>query len=37
MNRISARRKIMGRDLVLWLAGVPIGVIIVLHLLGILR
>jgi len=27
----------MGRDLILWLAGVPIGAIIIMHLLGILR
>jgi len=27
----------MGRDVILWLAGVPIGAIIIMHLLGILH
>jgi hypothetical protein len=31
------RRSIMLRDILLWLAGVPITVIILLHLLGFLR
>jgi len=27
----------MGRDIILWLAGVPISVIILLHLFGVLH
>ena len=33
----TVERRQMGRDILLWLLGVPISVIILLHLLGFLH
>ena len=36
VGRVSKRETLMFRDIILWLAGVPIVVIILLHLVGAL-
>jgi hypothetical protein len=36
-ERITRRQKEMARDLLLWLLGVPLGVIVLLHLFGVLH
>jgi hypothetical protein len=37
VERITRRQNKMARDLLLWLLGVPLGVIVLLHLFGVLH
>jgi hypothetical protein len=36
-NGLTRRQQEMARDLLLWLLGVPLGVIVLLHLVGVLH